>query len=450
MGVMLLGGMLLTISGAVTYGAVQYLRTRNELNANDRRAVETEVFAARRRVSPEPVDLEPVVQARIARLKAEGRYEQAFQEYKIRTRGDENSARAKLEQEIRKQVRGEKQSCGHGKGLSWDFTGIRPTGGETRGTAAVTSLESFDSDASIWFEGEPLIAGRLMYDAPVTINDVPGRIDDLRGKYFKVRFDLEDSKRPAVAHLSGRSQVTVVVEPFLQITYKLKPSSNIVPDRTIYSYWIIENLSTGYRGAMYRGNPVEMGGTLTVPAQVLGPNGQVRVTFLNLGNPKTNPPFETSVMIPHEDIGILYRAGSFEMNFARAFVLIFLQIVFLSAVGTFAGSFLSFPVGTLICFVIMIFAWGRNFLTEALKILDLPGIESGPFTIVGHYVQSIMNVILPNFQDSSPSDSLSDGIYISWEFLGIDVSIWFVLRGLLVVFVACLIFRKRELGRVQV
>ena len=86
LGVVLLVAMLLAVSATAIYGFAQYLRGRDDLllNPQDRGAVETEVFAARRRVPPAGIEerLKRGVDASIDELRNRGVYENALKAYK--------------------------------------------------------------------------------------------------------------------------------------------------------------------------------------------------------------------------------------------------------------------------------------------------------------------------------------------------------------------------------
>ena len=146
---------------------------------------------------------------------------------------------------------------------------------------------------------------------------------------------------------------------------------------------------------------------------------------------------------------MLYRTGSFGGNFVRAMSLIQAQLMFLAALGTLAGSLLSFSVGALVCFVVLPFSLARGFLSEAVA-LPRGGEGADPFTFVGHYVFKLMALLLPDFTSVSPADALVGGMNIAWDVLGTQAGINVVVRCGLVLALACLIFHKRELARVQV
>jgi len=107
-------------------------------------------------------------------------------------------------------------------------------------------------------------------------------------------------------------------------------------------------------------------------------------------------------------------------------------------------------VGCLAAFAVMPFGLGRGFLSDAFHLS--PGAIPPPdlVTRVGGMVFRAMRVFLPDFAETSPGDALVGGMQISWAFVG-SVALWtIVVRTALILLVACLVFQKRELARVQV
>jgi hypothetical protein len=131
-------------------------------------------------------------------------------------------------------------------------------------------------------------------------------------------------------------------------------------------------------------------------------------------------------------------------------LLIMLQLAFLAAVGVFAGSFLSFPVACLVGLATLPVSMARGFLSQSLQIR--PGLGSGMevLTLIGGWAFRVVRVLLPDFSQTSPSQSLVGGEHISWEFIARLGLLMLIVRAGLVLASACLIFHKRELARVQV
>jgi len=125
LGVVLLDLMLLAVAGGLIYGFTLYLRDQPAISPEDRRAIDTEVLVARRRVAPQPFDVASRVERRLARLKEDGLYDDAVNSYLSASHDDVNLARKKLEAEIRKQEEAAMQSVRPGRFLAWDFESTR-------------------------------------------------------------------------------------------------------------------------------------------------------------------------------------------------------------------------------------------------------------------------------------------------------------------------------------
>jgi hypothetical protein len=192
---------------------------------------------------------------------------------------------------------------------------------------------------------------------------------------------------------------------------------------------------------------VETPATLTVSARLVDPNGQLEVGYLNLPDSAGR---STSVTILDRDVSVLYHSGGFEGNFLRAMGLVLLQLVFLAAVGVFAGSFLSFPVACLIGFATLPLSMARGFLSDSLRVNTHMPSALDALTIVGAWAYRVVQVLLPDFAQTSPVDWLVGGLNISWEHLGQVAVLTLLARAAPILAIACLIFHKRELARVQV
>ena len=125
-------------------------------------------------------------------------------------------------------------------------------------------------------------------------------------------------------------------------------------------------------------------------------------------------------------------------------------MAFLAALGVLAGTFLSFPVACLFCFGSLPFSIAREFLADSTKISDDGIAQTDLFNVLGHYVLKGLSALLPDFARTSPADSLVDGMYISWLSLGMTAAIVVAAQTAILLIVACLIFRKRELASIQV
>jgi len=436
LGIVMLDAMLLAFSSLAIFGLSQYLRSGDALNNEDRRKVETEVFAARKRLSPEPMEKEVKKRtaARIKKLKEQGQFDSVFEDYKTAAKGDMDYARGLLIQELTKQISKEIQSAGPGKTLKWTFSAIEVKGEQLPAAGNIIRL---NRDRGLMrVSAERKVVGKLIYGGPVSINGIEGKVRNLDVDYFDAEFSSEKMQSPSLVGVAEGKKVEVLVEPTIQLSYKAAAAGR-VPDNILKSAWQI----VGQRAysTLTRDDPENLPVTLTLSSRLIGPDGKLSVTYGNLA--------PTSVTILTEDIAVLYRVGNFEMNFFKAVLLMLIQLMFLAGIAVLAGSFLSFPVACLVCFGVLPFSIAREFISDAVSYSDWGfGVQG----VLANYIVKLMNIILPDFSSTSPGGYLVDGMIISWDHLASTAVLTLAVRTLIVLLVACIIFQKRELARVQV
>jgi hypothetical protein len=150
------------------------------------------------------------------------------------------------------------------------------------------------------------------------------------------------------------------------------------------------------------------------------------------------------VRIASKDVSILYRVSGFDMNFLQAMLLIFIQLVFLAALAVFLASFLSFPVAAMTVLVLL----GSGMLLGWLS--DSIHWRKDMANTVGAFMLTVVKVFMPSLAETSPSDTLVDGMYISWSVVGNTAGLAVGVRTVLYLAAGCLIFHRRELAKVQV
>ena len=381
LGVVLLGGVLLGGASAGVYGLAQYLRGRTDLavRPEDSRAVETEIFAARAKVAAEPPDVEAAVAERIGQKKRDGTWQALMDAYRANYELTEADAASKLVDDLRKDAVAEAQSAGPpwqadkgpesgdaramslraGRELSWKFANVhvaeraRSARGRVRGVAWHAGL-------IVTVETTPEITGRLTVAGPVWVNDLGGRVVATWKNGFRVLLRLEKVRAEQLRGLRRGSEVEVVVEPTLHVSYKVSPASR-APDKPLRVAWNVANPTTGY---VYhvppQDTPVDQRATFLAPARAVDEKGNVRISLVNHS--------PTTVTVLNDDMSVLYRVGGFEANFLKTVGLIFVGLMFLAALGVFAGSALSFPVGCVLCFVMLWIATTLRFLSESISL----------------------------------------------------------------------------------
>jgi hypothetical protein len=178
-------------------------------------------------------------------------------------------------------------------------------------------------------------------------------------------------------------------------------------------------------------------------------NGILTISFFNANN--------TALLFPLEDgIEVLYREGSFGLNYARGLGIIFCWMALLAALGLAAASFLSFPVAAFVALSVMTLVLSSGTIANAVSegtIADYNaekgGRDSTPVDVIIIPAFKAILTVINLAKNFSPIDSLSTGRSITWSQLGLAFSqIVLLLGGILGLF-GSIVFTRRELATAQ-
>ena len=443
LGICLLDAALLLIGALMILGLAQYLRTgavQEPKSQMDRQMVETQVFTARRRVSPEPEDIVARVEARIQEMKVDRTFADALEGYRVQVGGDTERAAEALAKDVEKDITSELFSIAPGQSKRWRFRGLEVQGVGARGTGTVVSVDGQTN--RLWIEAPASVLARLVYAGPVLLGNVEGRARRLDGTKVQIQLGLEDMRSPRIAGLTKGDDIDVAVDPMIQLTYTADMARQS-GDRRFSGHWQVRSPAGGDQFVDVRSDLNRQPVTLTISARVVDEEGRTDVTFKNLPNLGTGE--VSTVTILPEDVAILFRAGTFGGNFLRGMLLLMLQLMYLAAVGVFAGSFLIFPVACLLAFSLLPFSLAGSFLRDAVDPQFLPQALVGSYWIVRS-----MGILLPDFESTAPGEWFVRGMAIPWRFVGKVALLTLVVRTNLLLLCGCVIFTRRELARVQV
>jgi hypothetical protein len=467
LGVVMLAGMLLAGSSAAIYLFSQYLRGRSDLvsRPEDRRAVETEIFTARAEVSANPPEVDKALIERVRQKKTDGTWDQTLEAYKTHYALSDQRAEEKLTEDIRKEVLAEAQSVAPGRPTTWTFSKIHPLGQTYRGLGQVVQASA--QTGMVVLHADPELVSRLLVYGPVWVRqfvpqagtptagkpgqsstdqakEAPGRVLRMWRDGFVAAFAMEDMKVVPLSDARPGASLEIIAEPTIQVSYKITPADRD-PNTVIRAAWHMENPTSG---GVYQIGPDQVlantKGTLIAPLRMVDTNGNLRVRYLNYST--------SSVTMLNSDMAVLYEVGSFEANFAKTMLLILAGLMFLAALGTFAGCALSFPVGCILCFVLLWVATTLRFLTESINT----GLDYGTakeFTFIyqlGAAMLAAMKVLMPDLVSTLATSFVVEGLRISWDYFGQTAALTVAVRGVALLGLACLVFHRRELARVQV
>lgn len=194
--------------------------------------------------------------------------------------------------------------------------------------------------------------------------------------------------------------------------------------------------------------------TLALLPTLVNDNGEVELAIYNgavMRGPEGSPiivPNPGTVSIPSDGLEITYSAGTYQMNFLRVSLVLWVKLAFLAILAIAAATFLSFPVACLVAFSVFLIAEGTGFLTLSLEYYDAlnPGENKVIWwKVIVRGVGLAVAWMFKTYSDLKPTAKLVDGKLLAWSSViwGTTVlTVWTaVLFG-----TAVAIFRKRELA----
>ncbi|MCC6679315.1 MAG: ABC transporter permease subunit [Phycisphaeraceae bacterium] len=214
---------------------------------------------------------------------------------------------------------------------------------------------------------------------------------------------------------------------------------------------------------------------IEVPTELIDDKGDLSIEIYNPPREQIDGGSATTINFNTTDgLQLLYRVDSFEANLTRAMILLWLRLCFLGMLALATGTFLGFPVAALLATLICVAASGSSFLNQSLsdyaafpkatvplwdRLMFIPRgfidfLQKGEFwnafkLIVALIGSSFMKLV-PGFSEFSPTQSIAYGLHLPFHLVGRAALwlgvIWTGATGI----VAWLIFRARELARVQV
>ena len=178
---------------------------------------------------------------------------------------------------------------------------------------------------------------------------------------------------------------------------------------------------------------------IEVPAHVIADDGYLAVGFFN---PALN---RTVVIFPLDDgLEVLYKADTFAGNYLKGVLLVWIRLVVLAALGIMASTFLSFPVALLVCLVIFFTA---NFSGFVLESFDYLGEN---LSSVYKYTMRPAIQLLPQFDRFNPTRYLVGARLLSWSLLGKAAGLMILIKSVIAMLAALVIFGRREIAKITV
>jgi hypothetical protein len=255
------------------------------------------------------------------------------------------------------------------------------------------------------------------------------------------------------------------------LRFKYEPSTTTSIDseqqlqgNTIYGQWIIgrKELPADKVFVWQGEKPYRTLHELHIPINAIEDDGTMTITFRNVD------PRGVSVHFPNPDgIELLIREGSFEPNFVRAAIASAFSILFVATLAIACGTFLSFPIASLVTLSVFFVGLGGNFLSEAvgLQYVIMPGDEfvvtlqkllgfiltgANPLEKLERFITLSSLAVVPRLEVSDLTSQIIDGRVVSWNYIiQMFISLIVIKCGILTLFAAW-VFHRREIGKVIV
>lgn len=214
------------------------------------------------------------------------------------------------------------------------------------------------------------------------------------------------------------------------------------PDSKVYGTWIVgdymmaEQLGQGvtpiYR--VDRMDVVDIFHEIEVPADAVTDDGILGLLFVN--------PSANGITVIPEDVEVLYKVDTFEMNYLRGVLVILTRLIFLAALGVAVSTWLSFPVAMLVSVVFFCIGLTNGFVTESIEY-----VGKGSYIFYTFTIRPVL-WLLPRFdRDFNPTAYMISGRVLSWIFVAKVYATAVFVKSLVLTLFGVWIFNNREIAK---
>lgn len=256
--------------------------------------------------------------------------------------------------------------------------------------------------------------------------------------------------------------------PAVQLRFKAIMSPEPPDKRIPLVIWLNDRaypVDNGYHTAIpVANNTVQI---VTLPTAAIDDDGNLFIRIMN-----NKLPGSITIESDRTGMQLLYPVGGFEPNFIRTLVILWFRLIFLAMVGLAAGTFLGFPVATLLSLVIFFAANFSTFIAGAIGSMTLGASGDGQlssnitwaafatrvktfeFFSALKLLIGVLDIILVEglgaYAEYDPVPLFTDGRYVSPALVGRAGFYIAFLWTLITAVIGAGIFYRRELARVTV
>lgn len=187
--------------------------------------------------------------------------------------------------------------------------------------------------------------------------------------------------------------------------------------------------------------------TWRIPPGAAASDGSLPVEFGNI-----NDQAATVIFPPENPPVLLLYHDSFEMNFLRVFIIAFVRIAVLAAIGLTAGTLFSQPVALFFsAWMVLLLNIGRYIRTMASTDVFFP-VHDGPARVPGlldrvlHLFFTALDRMVHPLQSPDVLGALAAGEWVSWSMVAAEAAVKILIFGGLLAALSSFVLNRREVG----
>ena len=192
-----------------------------------------------------------------------------------------------------------------------------------------------------------------------------------------------------------------------------------------------------------------MGGVfneIVLPPDIISPTGRALIGFTNF-----DPQRKTVFFQVNDGPKLLIRVTGFIDNYCRGIFIMFLKLVFLTALSCAIGGILSTSVAIFSVISYLLFGAFSTYLIDfENKMIDMggPPVAQSLQDMIGSIVSKALMIFIIPMQNFEISSLLSGGELIELTFIGKLILFNVLLKGIPFVVLGILLYKRREMGLV--
>ncbi|MBO6513110.1 MAG: hypothetical protein JJ974_04010 [Phycisphaerales bacterium] len=191
--------------------------------------------------------------------------------------------------------------------------------------------------------------------------------------------------------------------------------------------------------------------TFSIDPALINNQGELNVQIYNgeLGESSQGfalRPNPGTMTIPPDGLEISYQVGTFQGNFARIMMVLWVKLAMLAMVAVWASCFASFPVACLMSITVFLIGESAGFVQSALPswAMDTESVVGFIRTGIFHFANAVSR-FFSIYNDLQPTQRIAEGRVLSWSTvssgvlaLGIATTLFYL--------ASVYIFRRRQLA----